>query len=449
MSFPTTYAERTARSKTLFDRASLIIPGGAGSSARTAKFGWKPYPAFIKDGTGAHLTDVDGNEYLDYLLGLGPMILGHRHPVVTKAVADAISEYGTCFGLPYELEIDAAEKVVAAVPGIDMVRFTNSGSEAVGTAVRLARAYTGRRLVVRFEGHYHGWQDTVYWSNHVDPKLAGPASSPRPVAAGPGVPLELADTLVVLTWNDPESFTRLMTERGHEIAAVITEAAVFNTGCILPEPGYLELLREQTSAHGALLIFDEVITGFRFARGGAQEWFGVTPDLTTLAKGLGGGFPVAAIGGSREVMNIIAEGRYSHSGTYNANVVACAAVSATMDLLAEPGLYERQRAVGHRLADGLTALGHKANIPVIVEGLGTVFQMWFSEHPIKNWRDAERYANEDLFTRWYQEMFVRGVLFHPSQYENLFVSLVHTDDDVDETLTAAEEVFDVLARERR
>jgi glutamate-1-semialdehyde 2,1-aminomutase len=261
------------------------------------------------------------------------------------------------------------------------------------------------------------------------------------------VPLELTDTLIVLTWNDPHSFRLVMAERGHEVAAVITEAAVLNTGCILPEPGYLELLREETRKAGALLIFDEVITGFRFCRGGAQEWFGVTPDLTTLAKGLGGGFPVAALGGSKDVMGMIADGRYSHSGTYNANAVACAAVSATMDLLAEPGLYERQRKVGDRLAEGLRKLAADAGVPVRVDGLGTVFQVWFSDHPIKNWRDAERYANVDRFTRWYQEMFLRGVLFHPSQYENLFVSLVHTDADVDRTLEAAAEVFPVLAAE--
>ncbi|HEY5033233.1 MAG TPA: glutamate-1-semialdehyde 2,1-aminomutase [Actinomycetes bacterium] len=449
MGYAETIADRTRQSRALFERASRTIPGGAGSSARTVKYGWAPYPPFIKQGNGSRLWDVDGNEYVDYLLGLGPMILGHRHPVVTQAVSDAISGYGTCFGLPYELEVEAAEKVVAAVPGIDQVRFTNSGSEAVGTAVRLARAHTGRRLVVRFEGHYHGWQDTVYWSNHPDPAEAGPADHPRPVAAGPGVPAELADTLVVLSWNDPESISALMAERGHEVAAVITEAAVFNTGCILPEPGYLELLRSLTTEHGALLIFDEVITGFRFCRGGAQEWFGVTPDLTTLAKGLGGGFPVAAIGGSREAMSLIAEGRYSHSGTYNANVVQCAAVSATMDVLAEPGLYERQRAVGDRLADGLRTLAAEAGIPATVQGLGTVLQLWFAAEPIRNWRDAERYADEARFTRWYQEMFQRGVLFHPLQFENLFVSLVHTDADVDRTLAAAAESFDVLSRERR
>ena len=298
---------------------------------------------------------------------------------------------------------------------------------------------------MRFEGHYHGWQDTVYWSNHVDPAAAGPAASPRPVAAGPGVPLELADTLVVLSWNDPESFVRLMRERGEEVAAVITEPAVFNTGCILPEPGYLELLRSETRKYGALLIFDEVITGFRFCRGGGQEWFGVMPDLTTLAKGLGGGFPVAAIGGTREVMSMIADGRYSHSGTYNANVVQCASVSATMDVLSEPGLYDRQRAVGDRLADGLRTLAAEAGVPVRVEGLGTVFQLWFSEHPIKNWRDAAKYAHEARFKRWWQEMLLRGVLFHPSQYENLFVSLVHTDTDVDETLTRAADALAAVA----
>ncbi|UAJ79835.1 aspartate aminotransferase family protein [Leifsonia sp. ZF2019] len=447
MTFTTAFAERTTATKALFERAKVTIPGGAGSTARLPRNGWKPYPLFMAEGQGSRLRDVDGNEYIDYLLGLGPMILGHRHPQVTQAVTDAIAELGTCFGLPYELEIEAAEKVVAAVPGIDQVRFTNSGSEAVGTAVRLARATTGRRLIVRFEGHYHGWQDTVYWSNHVDPALAGPIDHPRPVAMGGGVPAELQDTLVVLSWNDPESFIALMETRGHEVAAVLTEPAVFNTGCILPEPGYLELLREQTKKHGALLIFDEVITGFRFARGGAQEWFGVNADLVTFAKGIGGGFPVAAIGGTTEAMRLIADGTYSHSGTYNANVVQCAAVSATMDVLSEPGLYERQRALGNRLARGLETIATAKGVDAYVEGIGTVFQLWFADRPIRNWRDAAAHAREDIFTRWYEEMVVRGVLFHPLQFENLFVSLVHSDEDIDATLNAAEDALSVVARE--
>lgn len=447
MTFTTAFAERTPSTKALFERAKITIPGGAGSTARLPRNGWKPYPLFVAEASGSRLRDVDGNEYIDYLLGLGPMILGHRHPTITQAVTDAVAELGTCFGLPYELEIEAAEKVVAAVPGIDQVRFANSGSEAVGTAVRLARATTGRRLIVRFEGHYHGWQDTVYWSNHVDPELAGPIDRPRPVAMGGGVPAELQDTLVVLTWNDPESFIALMETRGHEVAAVLTEPAVFNTGCILPEPGYLELLREQTTKHGALLIFDEVITGFRFARGGAQEWFGVHADLVTFAKGIGGGFPVAAIGGTSDAMRLIADGTYSHSGTYNANVVQCAAVSATMDVLAEPGLYERQRALGNRLARSLEEITTAKGIDAYVEGIGTVFQLWFADRPIRNWREAAAYAREDLFTRWYEEMVVRGVLFHPLQFENLFVSLVHTDEDIDATLNAAEDALSVVSRE--
>ncbi len=224
MTFDERYASWAPRSRALYHQASEIIPGGAGSSARTAKFGWMPYPPFMAHGAGSRITDADGHEYIDYLLGLGPMILGHRHPVVTAAVADAIAAYGTCLGLPYELEIEAAMKVVDAVPSVDMVRFTNSGSEAVGSAVRLARAHTERRLVVRFEGHYHGWQDTVYWSNHVDPAQAGPPSRPRPVPAGPGVPAELADTLIVLSWNDPESFAKVMAERGDEVAGTSARA---------------------------------------------------------------------------------------------------------------------------------------------------------------------------------------------------------------------------------
>jgi len=224
LAFDERYRQWARRSGELFTEASRSIPGGAGSSARTVKFGWKPYPPFMAEGYGSRLRDVDGHEYVDYLLGLGPMILGHRHPVVTQAVTRAVSELGTCFGLPYELEIEAARKVTEAVPGVELVRFSNSGSEVVGTAVRLARAHTGRRLVIRFEGHYHGWQDTVYWSNHVDPALAGPASAPRPVPSGPGVPAELEATLIVLTWNDPDSFVAVMEERGDQVAAVIRPA---------------------------------------------------------------------------------------------------------------------------------------------------------------------------------------------------------------------------------
>jgi glutamate-1-semialdehyde 2,1-aminomutase len=426
----------TPVSEELFTRAQEVLPGGVGSSARGVRAGWEPYPPFIASGSGSRVTDVDGNEYVDYLMGLGPLLLGHRPPEVTAAVVNAIQQLGTVFGLPYELEAEAARKVADAVPSVDMVRFANSGSEVVGTAVRLARAVTGRKLILRFEGMYHGWLDTVYWSNHPDPAAAGPPDRPVPVPAGKGLLPEVGDSLLVLTWNDADGFEKLMAERGDEIAAVITEPVMLNTGCILPEPGYLELLRERSRAYGALLIFDEVITGFRFARGGAQEFFGVMPDLTTMAKGLGGGFPVAAIGGTREVMEAIADGRYSHSGTYNSNVIQMAAVSATMDLLT-PERYGDARALGGSLMDGLTELLAAKGIPAHVVGLGTVFQMWFTDEPIRNWRDASRLADEERFATWWGEMRSRGVLFHPGQFENLFVSMAHTREDVDRTLEAA------------
>jgi glutamate-1-semialdehyde 2,1-aminomutase len=442
------FRRRTPASSGLFERAQRVLPGGVGSTARSTYVGWTPYPPFVARGQGSRVWDADGHEYVDYLLGLGPMLLGHRHPGVTEAVVEAIRELGTMFGLPYELERVAAEKVVAAVPSVEMVRFSNSGSEAAATAVRLSRAFTGRPLVVRFEGMYHGWIDTLYWSNHPDPAVAGPEDRPVPVAAGPGVPAALADSIAVLTWNDAEGLESFMAERGDEVACVITEPVALNTGCILPEPGYLEAVRSITERHGALLVFDEVITGFRFARGGAQEHYGVTPDLTVLAKGLGGGFPVAAIGGRERVMSMIAEGRYSQSGTYNSSTVAAAAVSAAMDALAEPGLYARQVALGRRLMDGISTAAREHELPVRVVGLGTVFQVWFADEPIRNYRDAVRCSDPSMFRRWWEEMFVRGVLFHPNHFENLFVSMVHTDDDVDRTLAAASESLAAVASER-
>ena len=435
--------EPTTRSAQLFAAAEQVLPGGVGSSARGVRAGWAPYPPFVASGRGSRVTDVDGNEYVDYLMGLGPLLFGHRPPDITAAVVAGIQDLGTVFSLPYELEGEAARKVIDAVPSVDMVRFASSGSEAVGTAVRLARAVTDRKLILRFEGHYHGWMDTVYWSNHPDPSAAGPPSRPVPVAAGRGMLPEIADSLVILSWNDPESFEAVMTELGDQIAAVITEPVMLNTGCILPEDGFLQLLRDRTRQHGALLIFDEVITGFRFARGGGQEFFGVMPDITTMAKGLGGGFPVAAIGGTREVMSAIGDGRYSHSGTYNSNVIQMAAVSATMDLLT-PTRYEDARAVGGSLMDGLTGLLSAKGVPSRVVGLGTVFQVWFTDEPVRNWRDAERLTDEALFGRWWKEMRDRGVLFHPAPFENLFVSMVHTTADVARTLEAAEGALGAL-----
>jgi glutamate-1-semialdehyde 2,1-aminomutase len=366
------------------------------------------------------------------------MILGHAHPQVINAVQEVAAD-GLSFGAPTELETRLARRVIELMPSIELVRFVSSGTEATMSALRLARGFTGRDTIVKFEGCYHGHSDSLLIK-------AGSGALTLGVPTSPGVPKALANHTVTLNFNDAGQVAEVFRQIGAQIACVIVEPVAGNMNCVPPAPGFLDALRRECDRAGALLIFDEVITGFRFARGGAQEYFGVTPDLTTMAKGLGGGFPVAAIGGSRDAMSMIAEGRYSHSGTYNANTIACAAVSATMDVLAEPGLYERQRELGETLMNGLRKLAAEADLPVIVEGLGTVFQIWFSEQPIRNWRDAQRYANEELFTRWWQEMLLRGVLFHPSQYENLFLSLVHTADDVSDMLGAAQEAFAVVAR---
>ncbi len=442
--FEQAFASRTARSRALFEGARAVLPGGVNSTARTTYAGWEPYPLFAAGGEGPYLIDVDGNRYIDYLLALGPLILGHRHPAVAARVAEETARLGTMFALPYELEQHVARKFLAAVPTAEMVRFTNSGSEAVGSAVRLARAATGRPRLLRFEGHYHGWQDAVYWSNKPRPAVAGPAEAPIPVPAGPGVPAGLSETLIICPWNDREAVERAFAAHGPEIAAVLTEPVMCNTGCILPEPGYLEFLREITRAHGALLIFDEVITGFRLSLGGAQGYYGIQPDLSTFAKALGGGFPVAALAGTAAVMGLIAEGRYSHSGTYNANVPAMAAVDAALDELSKPGTYERLHALGEDLMARLRQRFAAAGIPVQVQGLGPVFQVWFADRPIRTWREAEARARTGAFRIFWEEMVLRDVLFHPNQFENLFISAVHTQEQIDATLAALDDAMPVL-----
>lgn len=430
--------ERSRTSADLFARASEVIPGGVNSTARATWSGWDPYPLFISHGTGARLTDVDGNEYIDYLLGLGPMLLGHRPPRVTQAVVDCIQERGTVFALPAAEETDLARKIIAAIPSVEQVRLCNTGTEAVLYTVRLARAFTGRRKVIRFEGMYHGFSDGVYWSKHPDLGRAGPDAAPRPVPQGPGMPAGIDQSLIILPWNNIATLREVLEREGDDIAAVLTEPVMCNTGCILPEPGYLEAMRDLTRKHGVLLIFDEVITGFRIGVAGAQGHYGITPDLSVFAKGLGGGFPVAAMGGRRDIMALVAEGRVSIAGTYNANAIAVAAANAALDELAQPGMYERLYCVSDRLREGLQRLVHDLRAPAHVVGLGPVFQLWFSREPIRNYRDAARHADHGAFRHWWEGMLERGVLFHPGAYENLFISFAHTEDDVDRTLEAAE-----------
>jgi glutamate-1-semialdehyde 2,1-aminomutase len=437
----------TSTSARLFKAACKPIPGGVNSTARATWSGWDPYPLFIAGGLGSHLTDVDGNEYIDYLLGLGPMLLGHRPPRVTQAVVDFIRERGTVFALPTAVEAELAEKVIAAVPSVEQVRLCNTGTEAVLYATRLARAFTGRPKLIRFEGMYHGFSDQVYWSKHPDIATAGPDRHPVPVPQGPGLPRGVENNLIILPWNDADALADAIQREGDQIAAVITEPVMCNTGCILPEPGYLEAMRELTARPGIVLLFDEVITGFRLGLGGAQARLGIRPDLSVFAKGLGGGFPVAACGGRADIMALVAHGKVSMAGTYSANGIAIAAANAALDELATPGLFARLDALSDELRLGLAKVLEDAGLPAYVVGLGPLMQVWFAKEPIRNYRDAERHADQALFRKWWQGMLARGVLFHPGAYENLFVSTAHTHADIAATLAAAKSVAAELARE--
>lgn len=436
----------TPRSAAAFAAACRLIPGGVNSTARAIWSGWDPYPLFIASGKGSRLTDIDGHEYIDYLLGLGPMLLGHRPPRVTQAVVDFIQQRGTIFALPAEDEARLAQKVVDAVPSVEQVRLCNTGTEAVLYATRLARAFTKRPKLVRFEGMYHGFSDQVYWSKHPDIAKAGPDARPVPVPQGPGLPHGLDENLIILPWNDADALADAIRREGDEIACVITEPVMCNTGCILPEPGYLEAMRELTQRHGIVLLFDEVITGFRLGLAGAQGRFGIKPDLSVFAKGIGGGFPVAACGGRADIMALVAEGKVSMAGTYCANGIAVAAANAALDELARPGAFEQLDAVSDELRFGLDKVLKDAGLPAYVVGLGPLMQVWFAKAPIRNYRDAERHADQATFRRWWEGMLARGVLFHPGAYENLFVSTAHTRADVAQTLAAAKDVAAELAR---
>jgi glutamate-1-semialdehyde 2,1-aminomutase len=436
----------TTNSARLFAQAQEVIASGVNSTARTPRSGWSPYPLFVDHGKGSRLFDVDGNEFIDYLLGLGPMLLGHRPEQVTKAVIDFISQRGTVFALPVADEIALARKIIDAVPSIEQVHLANTGTEAVLYAVRLARSYTRRTKIVRFEGMYHGFSDAVYWSKHPPLDKAGAESQPVPVAQGPGLPEGLEDSLIVLQWNDGEMLERTIRKHGEQIAAVLTEPIMCNTGCILPKPGFLQLIRELTIGFGIVLIFDEVITGFRVSLGGAQQYYSVAPDLTVMAKGFGGGFPISAVGGKKQIMQLVADGTVSMAGTYSGNGIAVSAANATLDFLATPGIYQSLFKRSERLMRGMGERLKSAGFDCEVVGVGPLFQVWFTDSPIRNYRDAVRFARKDLFRIWWEEMMSRGVLFHPDAFENLFISFAHTDTDVELTLQAVDDALPDVRR---
>ena len=423
---------RFDKSKELYDRACQTCPGGIHSNVRA---NWKPQPMFYDRGHGSHVWDADGNEFIDYVLARGPLLLGHSPAGVLDAVKRQLDR-GLMYAGQHLLEIEAAEKFCSMVPCAEMVRFSNSGSEAVQGAMRLARGVTGRRKILRFEGHYHGWFDNEMWSIAPPLDAAGSRESPKPVPSSKGQVPSDGDNLIVRPWNDFKLVEAAFRQHEGEIAAVLTEAIMCNCGGIMPEPGFLEGLRDLCTRHDALLIFDEVITGFRVSLGGAQQHFGVIPDVATFAKGMAGGFPVSAIAGKRDFMQAFGDLSISHAGTYNGNAPCMAATLASLDALsADNGaLLQHAHDMGHELMRGIENIARKAGKDVHIRGVPTAFFVSFNDRErIVDYRTSLS-RDREAYTRFWLALQDRGVRTIPDGL--WFVSTAHTQDDVDKTLRA-------------
>ncbi|MCI0888629.1 MAG: glutamate-1-semialdehyde 2,1-aminomutase [Chloroflexi bacterium] len=409
------------RSEALFARAKAVIPGGVNSPVRS--FGAVGgTPPFIARGAGARVWDVDGNSYVDFLGSWGPLVLGHAHPAVVEAVQRAAAD-GTSFGAPTEREVRLAELIVAAVPSIELLRLVSSGTEAVMSAVRVARAFTGRAKVLKFNGNYHG---------HADGMLvkAGSGAATLGVPTSAGVPETYAAETLVAEYNDLGSVGALLEAHVNHIAAIIVEPVAGNMGVVPPEPGFLEGLRRLADDAGALLIFDEVITGFRVAYGGAQARYGVTPDLTCLGKIIGGGLPVGAFGGRADVMEMVAPlGPAYQAGTLSGNPLAVAAGTACLEALAKPGTYEALEALGAQAEAGLRAAAEATGTALTINRVGSMFTAFFTEGPVRTWADAAG-SDTERYAVFFHGLLERGVYVAPSQFESAFVSLAHTTEDV-------------------
>lgn len=427
------------RSAALFDRARQLIPGGVGSNDRALVH---PHPIFIERGEGSRIWDVDGNEYIDYLLAYGPLVLGHANPQLAAAVA-AQMKRGSVFGTPHKLEIDVAEQLIELIPSFEMVRFQQSGTEAVLAAMRLARAATGRPIILKFEGHYHGWSDQVAISYAPTAAEAGPADSPRTVSMSQGQPPGSYQDSIVIGWNDLDAAKSAFASHGERIAGVLTEAIACNIGVIEPNPGYLEGLRQLCDEYGALLIFDEVQTGFRVHLRGAQGLLGVTPDLTCMGKALSGGLAISAVGGRRDVMELIADRRVFHAGTYNANPLGLAAVQAVVKVLSEPGVFEQMARLSQILRKGLAEV--LQGIGGYIQGSTTVFGTGFGPGPVSNMREAWR-NDTDRTMNLKKELRIRGVYTKPTPRDIWYMSTAHTETDIRQTLEIAAEAAAAIAR---
>ena len=423
-------------SKKLFEEAQELIPGGVNSPVRAFK-AVGDHPVFIEKAEGSKLYDADGNAYVDYICSWGPMLLGHQPEAVTKAVQEALLK-GSTYGAPTAAEVEIAKLIVDAVPSVEMVRMVNSGTEATMSAIRLARGYTKRNKLVKFEGCYHGHADHLLIK-------AGSGALTFGVPSSPGVPESIASETLSATYNDLDSVKKLFAEYPDQIAAVIVEPVAGNMGLIPPVEGFLEGLREVTAEYGALLIFDEVISGFRASFGGAQKVFNIMPDITCLGKIIGGGLPVGAYGGKKEIMQHVAPvGPVYQAGTLSGNPLAMAAGIATLKELAKPGVYETIEAKAKKLAEGVQAAAEKAGVTVSINHSASLLTVFFTGEKVDSYAAAMT-SDTAKFKVFFQSMLNQGVYLPPSQFECWFVSLAHTDEDIEKTLAAAEKAFAEVA----
>ncbi|HHT64194.1 MAG TPA: glutamate-1-semialdehyde 2,1-aminomutase [Clostridia bacterium] len=416
------------KSKELFKDAKEYIPGGVNSPVRAFRSVGGD-PVFITRGEGSKVYDVDGNEYIDYVSSYGPLILGHRYPQVVEALQECLN-YGTSFGAPTELEIKMAKLVTKAMPSIEMVRMVNSGTEATMSALRVARGYTKRDLIVKFEGCYHGHADHLLIK-------AGSGALTMGVPDSPGVPKSVAQNTLIAPFNDIEALKKIFTEQGENIAAVIIEPVVGNMGCVPPKPGYLKELRKLTAEYGTLLIFDEVMTGFRVSYGGAQGYYDIDPDLTTLGKIIGGGLPVGAYGGKRKIMETVAPaGPVYQAGTLSGNPLAMTAGIVNLEILSKPGVYEELERKSAKLAAGMKQAAEDAGVKCYFNRVGAMFTGFFTDVPVVDFASATT-SDTKKFAVWFRKMLELGIYFAPSQFEAGFMSLVHSDEDIEKTIEAA------------
>lgn len=420
----------------LFEQAQQSIPGGVNSPVRAFK-GVGGDPIFIDHANGAYIVDTNDKQYIDYVGSWGPMVLGHSHPDVVKAVQKA-AEKGLSFGAPTIIETTMAEKVCQLVPSIEKVRMVSSGTEATMSAIRLARGFTGRDNIIKFEGCYHGHSDSLLVK-------AGSGALTFGVPSSPGVPASLADHTLTLPYNDTEAVTQLLQTNGDSIACIIVEPVAGNMNCIPPEAGFLECLRQLCDQYGIVLIFDEVMSGFRVALGGAQQLYGVKPDLTTLGKVIGGGMPVGAFGGRADIMAQLApDGPVYQAGTLSGNPIAMSAGLVTLELVSQPDFYEQLTERTSYLLDGLNRLAKAANIPFSTNQVGGMFGLFFSEDGNISRFEQVMQCDQERFKQFFHLMLEQGIYLAPSAFEAGFVSAAHTQHDIDDTLTAANAAFQVL-----